>query len=86
MTGFGLGVADSCLFNNGVNQSTLVKLIGVVVKFLDADSHIICWVALILNVASQVLDFLDCLLKLGVITTQEDTIVHIDHDNDLTAK
>jgi hypothetical protein len=76
---FGLGVADSYIFNDGVNQSTLGKLIEAVAKFLDADSHIICWVALVLNVESQVLDFLDCLLKLGIAITQEDTIVHIDN-------
>ncbi len=57
-----------------------------VAKFLDTDSHIICWVALSLDVESQVLDFLDCLLKLGIVITQEDTIVHTDHENDVTAK
>jgi hypothetical protein len=44
--GFGLGVADSYIFNDRVNQSTLGKLIEAIVKFLDADFHIICWVAL----------------------------------------
>jgi hypothetical protein len=57
---FGLGVADSYVFNDGVNQSMLSKFIEAIALFLDADSHIICWVALILNVESQVLDFLDC--------------------------
>jgi hypothetical protein len=84
--GFGLGVAESYVLNDGFNQSTLGKFIGAVAKFLDADSHIICWVALILNVESQFLDFLDCMLKLGIVITQEDTIVHIDHGNDVTAK
>jgi hypothetical protein len=59
---FGLGVADSYVFNDGVNQSTLGKLIEAIAMFLDADSHIICWVALILDVEFQVLDFIDCLL------------------------
>jgi hypothetical protein len=58
---FGLGVADSCIFNDGVNQSTFSKFIEAVTMFLDADSYTICWVALILNVESQALDFLDCL-------------------------
>jgi hypothetical protein len=58
---FGLGVADSHVFKDGINQSTLSKLIKAVAMFLDADSHIICGVALILDVESQVLDFLDCL-------------------------
>jgi hypothetical protein len=83
---FGLGVADSYVFNDGVNESRLSKLIGAVAKFLDADSHIICWVALILNIKTQVLDFFDSLLKLGVAITQVDTIVHIDHENDVTTK
>jgi hypothetical protein len=39
---FGLAVADSYVFNDGVNQSTLGKLIDAVSKFLDADSDIIC--------------------------------------------
>jgi hypothetical protein len=67
---FGLGVADSYVFNDGVNQSTLGRLIEAVAKFLDADSNIICWVALVLNVESQVLDILDCLLKLGIVITE----------------
>jgi hypothetical protein len=83
---FALGVTDSYVFNDGVNQSMLVKLIEAVAKFLDADSDIICWVALILNVEPQVLDFLECLLKFGIIITQEDTIIHIDHENDVTTK
>jgi hypothetical protein len=58
---FGPGVADTCVFNDGVNQSTLSKFIEAVAMFLDADSYIICWLALILDVESQALDFLDCL-------------------------
>ncbi len=58
---FGLGVTDICVFNDGVNQSSLSKFIEAVAMFPDADSYIICWVALILNVESQALDFLDCL-------------------------
>jgi hypothetical protein len=63
---FGLGVTDSHVVNYGVNQSMLCKFIEAVAMFLDADSHIICWVALILDIESRVLDFLDCLLKLGI--------------------
>jgi hypothetical protein len=58
---FGLGVADTPVFNDGVNQSTLSKFIEAITMFLDADSYIIFWVALILDVESQALDFLDCL-------------------------
>jgi hypothetical protein len=58
---FGLGVADSRIFNDGVNQRMLSKFIEAVTMFLDADSHIICWVALILDVESHALDFLDYL-------------------------
>jgi hypothetical protein len=58
---FGLGVADFHVFNDIVNQSLSSKFIEAAAMFLDADSHIICWVALILDVESQVLDFLDCL-------------------------
>jgi hypothetical protein len=58
---FGLGVGDSRIINDGVNQSTLIKFIEAVTMFLDADSRIIFWVVLILNVESQALDFLDCL-------------------------
>jgi hypothetical protein len=57
---FGLGVANSYILNNGVNQKTLGKLIEAVATFLYADSHIICWVAMILDVESQILDFLVC--------------------------
>ena len=58
---FGLGVTDSHVFNMEINQSTLSKFIEAVAMFLDADSYIICWVALILDVEFQALDFLDCL-------------------------
>ena len=50
---FGLGVANSHVFNDGVNQSMLGEFIlEAVTIFLDADSYIICWVALILDVES----------------------------------
>jgi hypothetical protein len=39
----------------------LSKFIEAVAMFLDADSYLICRVALILDVESQALDFLDCL-------------------------
>jgi hypothetical protein len=58
---FGFGVADSHVLNDGVNQSTLNKFLEAVAMFLDADSYIICLVALILDVESQALDVLDCL-------------------------
>ncbi len=58
---FGLGPTNTRVFNDGVDQSTLSKFIEAVAMFLDADSYIICWVALILDVESQALDFLDCL-------------------------
>ena len=37
--------------------------------------------ALILDVESQSLNLSDPLLKLGVIITQENTIVHVDHED-----
>ncbi len=73
-------------FNDGVNQSTMGKLIEAVAMFLDANSNIISWVALILYFESHVLDFVDCLLNLGIVITQEDIIVHIDHENDVSMK
>ena len=57
----GLGVADTLIFNDGVNQSMLSKFIEAVAMFLDADSYIIFWVALIFDVEYQALNFLDCL-------------------------
>jgi hypothetical protein len=66
---FGLGVLDPDIFNDGINPGTLCKFIGIISKLLDADSHIICWMALILNVESQSLNLCDCLLKLGIIVT-----------------
>jgi hypothetical protein len=38
---FGLGVADTSVFNDEVNQSTLSKFIEAVTIFLDTDSYII---------------------------------------------
>ncbi len=83
---FGLGVLDPNVFNDGINQGTLCKFIATISKLLDADSHIICWMVLILNVESQSLNLCDCLLKLGIVVTQEDPIVHIDHEDNVPMK
>jgi hypothetical protein len=53
---FGLGVHDPDVFNDRINQGTLCKFIGTISKLLDADSHIIHWMALILDVESQSLN------------------------------
>ncbi len=78
---FDLGVADSPVINDGVNQSTLSKFIEAVAMIFDADSYIICWVALILNIKSQALDSPDCLF-----IAQEDTIIHVEHENNVTVE
>jgi hypothetical protein len=83
---FGLGVLDPDIFNDGINQSTLCKFIGTISKLLDADSHIIRWMALILDVESQSLNLSDHLLKLGVVVTREDPVVHIDHEDNVPTK
>ncbi len=83
---FGLGVLDPDIFNDGINQGTLCKFIGTISKLLDADSHIIHWMALILNVESQSLNLCDRLLKLGIVVTQEDPNVHIDHEDNVPTK
>jgi hypothetical protein len=83
---FGLGVLDPNVFNDGINQGMLCKFIGTILKLLDADSHIIRWMALILNVESQSLNLCDCLSKLGVVVTQEDPVVHTDHEDNVPTK
>ncbi len=83
---FGLGILDPDIFNDGINQGTLCKFTGTTLKLLYADSHIIRWMALILDVESQSLNHFDRLLKLGVLVTQEDTVVHIDHENIVPTK
>ena len=55
----GLGVIDPNVVDDGINQGMLGGLIGSITKPLDTDSHIICWVALIFNVESQILNLLD---------------------------
>ena len=78
---FGVGILDPNVFNDGINQGTLCEFVGTISEFLDIYSHVICWMALILDVESQSLNLSDCLLKLGVIITQENTIVHVDHED-----
>ncbi len=55
-------------------------------KLLDVDSHVICWMALILDVESQSLNLSDRLLKLGIIVTQENTVIHVDHEDNVPTK
>ncbi len=83
---FGLGVLDPNVFNDGINQGTLCNFIGTISKLFDGDSHIIRWMALILDVESQSLNLCDCLLKLGIVVTQEDPVVHIDHEDNVPTK
>jgi len=78
---FGVGILDHNVFNGEINQGRLCKFVGTISKLLDVDSHIIFWVAMILDVESQSLNLSDPLLKLGVIITQENTIVHVDHED-----
>ena len=83
---FGLGVLDPDVLNDGINQGTLCEFIGTISKLLDADSHLIFWMALILNVEFQSLNLCDRLLKLGIIVTQEDPVIHIDHEDNVPTK
>jgi hypothetical protein len=54
--------------------------------FLDADSCITFWAALNLDVESQALDFLECLWKLRIIIAPNNTIIHVDHENNVTTE
>ncbi len=83
---FGLGVLDPDVFNDGINQGTVCKFIGTILKLLDAESHIIRWMTLILDIESQSLNLCYCLLKLGIVVTQEDPVIHIDHEDNVPTK
>ncbi len=83
---FGVGILVPNIFNDRINQGTLCKFVGAISKLLDVDSHIICWMALILNVESQSLNLFDRMLKVGVIVTQENTVVHVYHEDDVPMK
>jgi len=83
---FGVGILDPNVINDRINQGTLGKFVGTISKLLDVDSYIICWMALILEVESQSLNLSDRLLKLGIIVTQENTIVHLDHEDNVPTK
>jgi hypothetical protein len=49
---FGVGILVHNVFNGGINQGMLCKFVGTISKLLDVDSHVICWMALILDVDS----------------------------------
>jgi len=80
---FGVGILDPNVFNDRINQGALCKLVGAISKLLDVDSHVICWMVLILDVESQSLNLFDRMLKLGVIVTQENTVVNVYHEDDV---
>ncbi len=52
----------------------------------DVDSDIVSGVALVLNVSTQSLDFSDGLLELRVIVPNENSVVNIYHENDVSAE
>ena len=54
-----VGVAYVNIINYGIDESMLGEFIHTIVKFLDVDSHIVSWMALIFNVESLVLYLLD---------------------------
>ena len=83
---FGVGILDLNVINDRINQGTLGKFVGTISKLLDVDSHVICWMALILDVESQSLNLSDCLLKLGIIVTQENTVIYVDHEDNVPTK
>ncbi len=43
---FGVGILDPNIFNGGINQGTLCKLVGTISKLLDVDSHVAAGICL----------------------------------------
>ncbi len=62
------------------------EFVGIVLELLDINSNVVSWVTLIFNVESQTLHFLDDSLKLLIVVSYEDTVVYVDHENDVTAE
>ena len=62
------------------------ELVGSVIQFLDTNSNIVSRMALVFNVKSQTLNFLDNVLELLIVVPYENAIVYVDHKNDVVTE
>ncbi len=65
----GLGVVEPYIVNDGFNKGALSELVGSISKLADVDPNIVSWMALVFDVKSQTLKFLDSILELSVVVT-----------------
>ena len=79
----GLGVVEPDIVNDGFNKGALSELVGSISKLADVDPNIVSWMALVFDIESQILNFLDNGLKLRIIVPYENAVVYIDHENDV---
>ncbi len=75
--------AKSYIGDDGINESLLGKLIQTIWKPLDVDSCIISRMTLIFYLKTYVCEFFDDMRELVIGSTQEDSIINIDDDDNV---
>ncbi len=67
-----------------MDKSTLGELVVSIKVLLDSNSDIVRWMSLTLNFNTRLSDVKNSFSDGIVITTNEDTIIHIDYEDDVT--
>jgi hypothetical protein len=80
---FGLDISQSNVLDDGTNESALGKFIGSILGFLNVDSDIVSWVALVFNVEASILNVTDGLNELLIIGSKENAVINLHHKNDV---
>ncbi len=65
----GLAVVEPNVIDDGVNKGASSEFVGSVSYLADVDPNIVSWMALVFDVKSQTLKFLDSTLELSVVIT-----------------
>ena len=53
-----LGIRETYILYDGINEGTLCEFIGAIIMLLNVDTNIVCWMPLILYVQTNTLKFL----------------------------
>ena len=73
----------SCISDDGINESLLGKLIQTIWQPLDIDSYVVSWMTLIFYLKTYAHEFFDDVRELVIGSTQEDSIINIDDDDNV---
>ncbi len=79
------GISQVHIDYNSINKRSLGEFIGSIFQFLDVDSNVVGWMALVFNVEPSALDFGNHCFELVIILAQENPIVNVNHEYDVVS-